>query len=463
MIRLFPGMKSKMMRCAGLVSGGLLLLCAVGCDKKPETPSATPTPAPTVKPTPPPTPPPTPTPTPAPALAPTPEPTPTPVPTPYVPNKTLNVGSIFNGIHFKAKLETVNGRTATVERNNADSYSVEVTVKLAVPRPHQSIEELARLNDRIGDFLPGLQAMLVSAKVSPEFGELYRRKVTSIRSNLDRLDQLISRHNFYDCETILELQNAKTKRKALLIQSDMDVDTDGTDGDRMPAFEAGSRTFQPFTSYRWKKRTNAPSPCLPIWEKRIAENEAKAKDPKTSSAEVQRLRADTARLRMEVKDLQAHSFLVASMDPFIVLPTQMFTGKKAGFTPRIGDFCLVLAGDTFYPAIVGDAGPTTKIGEASLKVCRQINPKANGEFRPMNDLKATYLIFPDSGDKEWGPPDLKVWQARCDVLLKELDDYRGKLFTWEAPATPAVAAEVQAVPASGTASPATPAANGKRP
>ena len=80
-----------------------------------------------------------------------------------------------------------------------------------------------------------------------------RRKVTSIRTNLDRLDQLISRHNFFDCETILELQNPKTKRKALLIQADMDVDTDGTDGDRMPSFEPGSRTFQPFTSYRWKK------------------------------------------------------------------------------------------------------------------------------------------------------------------------------------------------------------------
>jgi hypothetical protein len=208
------------------------------------------------------------------------------------------------------------------------------------------------------------------------------------------------------------------------------VDTDGTDGDRVPQFEAGSRTFQPFTSYRWAKRTATPNPCTPIWEKRISDNEAKIKDPRTPAWDVQRLKSDNSRLRMEIRDLQSHSFLIGSADPFIVLPGQMFSAKRNGFEPHIGDYCVVLVDDTFYPAIIGDAGPTTKIGEASLRICRQLNPKSNGEFRPVNDLKATYLIFPNSGDKNWGPPDLKTWYARCDSLLKEFDDYKGNLFQW---------------------------------
>jgi hypothetical protein len=345
--------------------------------------------------------------------------------------KTLNVGSIFNGINFKAKLETVPGTTASTDRKEPDAYTVEVSVKVSVPKPHRSIEELRKLNDKIDAVLPGLAPLLAEGKVSPVFDDLYRRKVTSIRANLDRLDQLLSRHNFFDCETILELQNPTTKRRVLLIQSDMDVDTDGTDGDRIPLVDSTSRTFQPFTSYRWKKRTPNPNPCVPIWEKRIADNEAKAKDPKTTPAEAQRLKSDTARLRMEVRDMQSHSYLIGAADPFIVLPTQMFSGRKSGFEPRIGDYCVVLVGEVLYPAIIGDAGPTAKIGEASLRLCKEVSARASGENRPINDLKATYLIFPSSGDKDWGPPDLKQWHARCDELMKEMGDYTGTLFEWE--------------------------------
>ena len=413
---------SGVIACAGLTG------CERSQEKTPETPAPTPTPTspPTPVPTPKPTPEPTPTPTPA----------PTPVPTPFVPQKTLNVGSIFNGIHFKTKLETVVGTTATADRNAAESYTVEVNVKVAVPKPHRSIGELSKINENIAKLLPELGEMMASAKVSPEFDDLYRRKVTSIRSNVDRLDVILSRHNFYDCETILELQNAKTKRKALLIQADMDVDTDGADGDRMPTFDTSSRTYQPMTTYRWKKRTATPNPCAPIWEKRIAENELKMKDPKAAAAEVQRMKSDNARLRSELGDMRASSFLIGSLDPFIVLPSQMFTGRKNAFTPRIGDYCVVLAGDVIYPAIIGDAGPTTKIGEASLRLCREINPKANGDVRAVNDLKVTYLVFPSTAEKAEGPPDLLLWQTRCDALVKEMGGAGGKFFLWQQPPPP---------------------------
>jgi len=119
----------------------------------------------------------------------------------------------------------------------------------------------------------------------------------------------------------------------------------------------------------------------------------------------------------------------------------------------------VLAGDIFYPAIVGDVGPRTKIGEASLRLCREINPRANGDVRAVNDLKVTYIVFPNSAEKETGPPDLLLWQTRCDTLLKELGDYRGKFFHWEEPPPPPpVAPETAPAPAGAPdAQPVTPA------
>ena len=427
--RNFFGEKMRALIRRTALCGVSVALCLSGCERKPQPQPQTPTPSPKSTPSPTPTPKPTPEPTP------TPTPAPTPTPTPYVPQKSLNIGSIFNGIHFKAKLETVQGTTATADRNSPESYSVEVSVKVTVPKPHRSLAELSKLNGQIGTVMPELEAMLPTAKVSQDFDDLYRRKVTSIRSNLDRLDQLISRHNFYDCETMLELTNAKTKRKALLIQADMDVDTDGADGDRMPTFDTTSRTYQPMTTYRWKKRTPVPNPCVPVWEKRIVDNDLKIKDPK-NAGEVPKLKADNARLRAEIADMKGSSFLIGSMDPFIVLPGHMFTGKKNGFSPHMGDYCVVLAGDVFYPAIIGDAGPSTKIGEASMRICREINPASNGGLRAVNDLKVTYIVFPGTSEKDHAPPDLLLWQTRCDALLKELGEYRGKFFMWQQPPPP---------------------------
>lgn len=397
----------------------------------------------------------TPSPTPTPRPAPTPVPTPTPSPTPYVPAKTLQTGSIFNGFQFRANLETSLGSTATTDRNQADSYAVEVNVKVKVPKPHRELAELRKLNDNLATLLPELPAMLEIAKVSPEFDELYRNKVTALRTNLNRLDQLMTRHNFYDCETILELQSLTTKRRALLLQADMDVDTDGSDGDRVASIENDSRTFQPMTSYHWPRRTQTPNPFIAVWEKRIKTSEDRIADTKTSSADAQRLKAELPRLRDEVRDMQTFSYLVGALDPFIVLPSSMFGGNKGPFTPSVGDYCVVIAGDTLYPAIVGDAGPINKAGEASLRICKQISATATGGIRPMNDLKATYLVFPGSAEKPWSAPDAVKWRARCEQLLTELGGYHGTLFTWPdlTPPAPAPPENVPATPENSAAQP----------
>ncbi len=86
--------------------------------------------------------------------------------------------------------------------------------------------------------------MLPTEPVSPLFAQLYDTKIRMLRENLGRLDLLLSRHNFFDCQTILQLQHPQTHRKALLLQADMDVDADGSDGDRMTSRNRRADEFQ---------------------------------------------------------------------------------------------------------------------------------------------------------------------------------------------------------------------------
>ena len=144
-----------------------------------------------------------------------------------------------------------------------------------------------------------------------------------------------------------------------------------------------------------------------------------------------RLKADSGRLRAEIKELQTFSFLIGGADPFIVLPTPMFSKSKGAYAPGIGDYCVVIVGNMLYPAIIGDAGPIAKVGEASLRLCKQINGRANPAFRPVSDLKATYLVFPGSADRPWGTPDLAQWSTRCEELLKDFGGFAGELHRWE--------------------------------
>src|SRR6059058_2369341 len=104
--------------------------------------------------------------------------------------------------------------------------------------------------------------MLPPDPVSPLFAQLYETKVKVLRENLARLDQVLSRHNFFDCQTVLQLQHPQSHRKALLLQADMDVDADGSDADRMPIGTGAPANFKPFTSYRWPKKTSGPNPYL---------------------------------------------------------------------------------------------------------------------------------------------------------------------------------------------------------
>ena len=142
-------------------------------------------------------------------------------------------------------------------------------LRARVPEPNKTIEELAKVNPELPRLLPGLAAMLTPDSVSPFFAELYDTKLRRFRANLTRLDQLLSRHNYYDCQTVLRLKHPETKRKAVLLQAEMDVDADGSDSDRLPEGSGVSPNFQPFTSYRWAKKTTNPNAYLPMLQEKI--------------------------------------------------------------------------------------------------------------------------------------------------------------------------------------------------
>jgi hypothetical protein len=367
------------------------------------------------------------------------------------------MGKIFNGMQYRVTLETEFGTTATAERDDPGSYAAELVFKVKVPKPHQDLEAISKLNSRLPEILPALGAMLETAKVSPVFEDLYRRKTDELKLGVDRLDRIPTRHNFYDCETLLELQHPTTKRRAIFIMADMDVDTDGSDVDRVPEIEGASSTFQPFTSYRWPKKTDKVSPLIAFRESRIKELEAEL-SANPPAARRPQIEASIKAAKGEIGELNRFSFLIGHADPFIVLPGSMFGANRTGpFAPSVGDYCVVIHDGTIYPGIVGDVGPRARMGEASLRICKQILAKSHGAYRAVSDLKATYLVFPGTAEKPFASPDLQKWNAKCAKLLEEIGGHKGELFVWEditKPKAPEVASAPGVPPPAATPAPA---------
>lgn len=408
---------------------GLLCVAVAGCDRPSlsllpsPTPSPTPvaSPGPSVTPAPTPTPQPTPTPTPAP---------PTPEPTPLLPRKPADVGKMFNGITFKTKFATPpSGELASVDRTEDESFKVEITFTAELPRASTTLEDLASNDPKLPHVLNKMSDMVATAKVSPFFDRLYKIKVGTIRDQLFALDEVLSRHNFYDCETILEMKSPDTDRKALLIVGDMDVNVDGSDADRNVEIDDSGRFFQPQTSYRWPRTTDRSSPLAAKTANRIAELKTELAAPGTSTARKREIQDGIAHLTRTVSDLKSSSFLISATDPSIVVPGFMLKDPSP-YAPSIGDYAAVIYDGVIYPTIVGDAGPSAKVGEASLRLCRQINPKASAISRPVSHIKVAYLIFPGTAEKA-GPPDLARWREKVKTYLDELGGSAPELYVWE--------------------------------
>jgi hypothetical protein len=358
-----------------------------------------------------------------------PEKTPTPAgpARPPVITGKLDTARLFSGITVQAAVEPTPGGAASDERADPQSYVLELKLHTRVPTPNKTIEELAKVSPDLPRLLPGLAAMLTPESVSPFFKELYDTKLRNLKENLVRLDQLLSRHNFYDCQTVLQLRHPESKRRAVLLQADMDVDADGSDSDRLPTGSGLSANFKPVTSYRWPKKSPIPNSYLGPAEERLKRYEGELALKTTSAERKRELKSGIAAVRDEIETLKKYSFLIGATDPYIVLPIGL--GKADG--GKVGDLALVIFGDRIFPAIVGDVGPSDKAGEASLRIAKEINAIATPNNRPVNDLKVTYLIFPGTAETPFGPPDLDKLQARCEALVKEIGGASVPLHHWE--------------------------------
>lgn len=371
-----------------------------------------------------------------------------------------------SGIPFKTEVKMEKGGIASQERIDDASYTATYQLTLRLPVPAKTIAELETSSPGLSKMIPGLPAMIEKAEVSGWFNQLYNNKAERVRRDANMLNELLTKHNIYDCETILQLC-APGGRKIFFMQSEMDVVSDGSDGDRlaeMPDEIVDSSHYQPFTSYGWPKQGKTPNPMIAGWEKRLAGGEKELADKATTAERKTWLKSRITYLKRGISDLKSRSFLIAEYDPFIVIPVSILTSSDS-FAPKVGDYAVVAHDQKLYPAIVGDGGPTFKVGEASLRMARELNPKSSPYSRPVSDLKVTYLVFPGSSEAKKGPPDYEKWRQRCHELLGEIggigEGYQ--LHLWQdtlpkpAPAVPPVPPAPAAVthpPASGASAPA---------
>lgn len=331
--------------------------------------------------------------------------------------------------------------------------------KFTTPDPATSLEVLQKL--------PGIHKEDV--RPSKLFTHLYKVKEQNFLDNL--YAHRLAAHKWetvYDCDTVLELtakpEGQAKETKIILIQSEMDIDADGSDGPRLgqPDQYENDESFQPETSYRWNEVPTTPNPFLQEWETKseqyrqeielVTEWQAKWADLSTryahqvdeESAEIdQRLtvlkeKRDEATTR--IHDITQKRHLVGELDPFIVVPlsfTSQYPQDKEAPTllPAVGDLALVIYENKAYPAIVGDEGPPQKTGEASYFLARQIrNDDATlrkREINPSNtpfwDLDVTYLIFPGTvkPESEWGELDPAQLTAEVEAILEKIGGLSG--------------------------------------
>lgn len=349
----------------------------------------------------------------------------------------MDVARLFSGITYTNRLVIMESdRTAAAERLRPDSYTVDIKVTIERPRASSTLEDF-RVNDPwLADAFAQIPDFEKSVQISPAFARLYDLKASWVKSRLERLDQLITRHNYYDCDTILEFKSSATGRRALILKGDMDVNTDGSDGDRNFEVDSSSPFFQPQTSYRWKRRTERPNPFLEITEKRLAAAKEEFAVKGLTPARNAELREAIDLLTRRLYDLKIWSFLISGADPAIVLPGFMLRSENdRPAYAAVGDYAVVLHGGKAYPAIVGDAGPSYKFGEGSLRLCRELNASSSANARPVSNLGVAYIVFPGSAD-EAGPPDFDLWHKRCSELLAEIGLGSLELHRWENIVTP---------------------------
>ena len=328
------------------------------------------------------------------------------------PGRYDHISKMSPGLNVLSSVQFEEGATASHERNVLAAYQVRVALNLRLPKAADG-ESLKLANPKLPTLFSRYADLMGKAKVSQWYQALYLHKQNRVRKEAATLARLLDRHNYYDTDTILEIEAPESGRRVLWMQADMDVVSDGSDRDRLPDMPEkvkNSDHYQPMTSYRWRKLGTKPNPLLPHWEERVKKL---SKDKDAAAGDLQHA-------RNVVHDLKKYSFLLAEYDSFIVVPLTFKSGANDAYRPQLGDYAAVVVDDRIFPAIVGDFGPRFKAGEASLRLARLINEKATPFARPVSDLGVSYIIFPHSKEPESGPINYERLNTRVQELLQEM-------------------------------------------
>lgn len=328
------------------------------------------------------------------------------------PGRYEHINTMSPGMNVLSAVQFEPGGTASQDRKDLGSYQLRVALNLRLPKAADG-ETLKLANPKLPELFNRYGDLMAGARVSQWYSAIYLHKQNHMRKNAATLSRLLDRHNYYDTDTVLEIETPDTGRKVLWMQADMDVVSDGSDGDRLPDMPEkvkNSDHYQPMTSYRWRKRGTNPNPLLPHWEERVKKLSA---DKKNNASALEYA-------RNVVHDLKKYSFLLAEYDTFVVLPLAFKNGNNDAYRPQLGDYAAVVVGDRVFPAIVGDYGPRHKTGEASLRLARLVNPKATSFARPVSNLGVSYIFFPGTKEPENGPIDYGRLNSRVQELLNEM-------------------------------------------
>src|SRR5258708_31401649 len=130
----------------------------------------------------------------------------------------------------------------------------------------------------------------------------------------------------------------------------MDVNADGSDADRSNDVDGSTSNFQPYTSYRWPKRSDKPSQFIPEREQKLKQAETEFDQKSTTPERKKVLKEQIEELNREISDLKKYSFLISKADPFVVLPGFMLRQGNHPFLPMFGDHVLfIYRADTSTP------------------------------------------------------------------------------------------------------------------
>jgi hypothetical protein len=315
------------------------------------------------------------------------------------------------------------------------------TATIVRPKALTKVEELEKLNPGLTQALPGLRDLVSKGTVSPKFKRLYDAKIESMKGGV-----FMSDHSYFDCATVLNVRSEKSGRTAVVFQSDMETDTDGTDPVRLPLLKDYddarlSRSFQPVLSYAWSKGADGvANPFISYYDDTIRQLRGLQKQVDGFA------QADRGPVWQDMKkhfeeqistldrranyyrgDLQRRRSLVGSLDPFIVVPTTWVGGEMS-----VGDFAVVVHAGHVYPCIIGDTGPKAKTGEASQRLAKALNPNASGKVSAVSSPCVTYIVFPQTRSAK-GAPDLARYQTEIGLLIDEIGGLGGgvKLHAWQ--------------------------------